>query len=37
MGHFTVTADKLEDAIEKAEYIRGLLKIEGEEKTGETK
>jgi 5-(carboxyamino)imidazole ribonucleotide synthase len=37
MGHFTVTADKLEDALEKAEYVRGLLKIEGKEKMGETK
>jgi len=32
MGHFTVTAATLEDAIEKAEYIRGLLKIGGKAK-----
>jgi len=35
MGHFTVTAATLEEALEKAEYARGLLKIGGE--TGETK
>ena len=27
MGHFTVTADKLEDALQKAEYIRSILKV----------
>jgi 5-(carboxyamino)imidazole ribonucleotide synthase len=32
MGHFTVTSDNLNDAIQKAEYIRGLLKITGKDK-----
>jgi 5-(carboxyamino)imidazole ribonucleotide synthase len=29
MGHFTVTAATLEDALEKAEYVRARLKIGG--------
>jgi hypothetical protein len=29
MGHFTVTAATLEEALEKAEYARGILKIGG--------
>ena len=32
MGHFTVTAATLEDALKKAEYVRGILKIHGENK-----
>ena len=36
MGHFTVTAATLEDALEKAEYVRGILKIHGENRQGET-
>jgi len=31
MGHFTVTAATLEDALEKAEYVRGILKIRGDQ------
>ena len=27
MGHFTVTADTLEDALQKAQYIRSILKV----------
>ena len=29
MGHFTVTAATLDEALEKAEYARGILKIGG--------
>ncbi|MCL2410157.1 MAG: 5-(carboxyamino)imidazole ribonucleotide synthase [Treponema sp.] len=32
MGHFTVTADTIDEAIKNSEYIRGLLKIKGETK-----
>jgi len=32
MGHFTVTASTLEEALEKAEYARTILKIHGEAK-----
>ncbi|MCL2800840.1 MAG: 5-(carboxyamino)imidazole ribonucleotide synthase [Treponema sp.] len=32
MGHFTVTADTLEEAIKKSEYVRSILKIHGKEK-----
>jgi len=32
MGHFTVTASTLEDAVKKAEYARTILKIKGKEK-----
>ena len=37
MGHFTVTAATLEEALEKAEYARGVLKISGANRTGESK
>jgi len=32
MGHFTVTANTLEEAIKKSEYVRSILKIHGKEK-----
>jgi len=31
MGHFTVTADSIKEALDKAEYVRGILKIGGAE------
>jgi len=37
MGHFTVTAATLDEAIEKCEYVRTILKISGEKPTGDTK
>ena len=37
MGHFTITAATLEEALEKAEYVRGILKITGENPAGENK
>ena len=37
MGHFTVTAPTLDKALEKAEYIRTILKIYGENQRGEAK
>jgi 5-(carboxyamino)imidazole ribonucleotide synthase len=30
MGHFTVTAETLDEALERAEYVRSILKITGE-------
>ena len=36
MGHYTVTAPTLEEAVERAEYVRAVLKIYGKNKTGET-
>ena len=37
MGHFTVTADTTEQALEKAEYARTILKIGGANPLGENK
>ncbi|MCL2765492.1 MAG: 5-(carboxyamino)imidazole ribonucleotide synthase [Treponema sp.] len=37
MGHFTVTSGTLNEAIEKSEYIRNLLKIGGENTEGDSK
>ncbi|MCL2720149.1 MAG: 5-(carboxyamino)imidazole ribonucleotide synthase [Treponema sp.] len=33
MGHFTVTADTIDEAVKKAEHVRSILKISGENKT----
>ncbi|MCL2809786.1 MAG: 5-(carboxyamino)imidazole ribonucleotide synthase [Treponema sp.] len=33
MGHFTVTADTIEEAVKKAEHIRSILKISGDNKS----
>jgi 5-(carboxyamino)imidazole ribonucleotide synthase len=37
MGHFTVSAPTLEEALERAEYARGILKISGDKPVGEAK
>ena len=36
MGHFTVTASTLDEALSRAEYVRGILKIGGDKKIGDT-
>ena len=33
MGHFTVSADTIEEAVKKAEHIRSILKISGDNKS----